>query len=63
MRMCEEAFEQDALLTQEDLATLLDCDVRTIRDDQKHYQTQYNILIPTRGNKCDIGQGIALLRI
>lgn len=58
MRMCEEAFEQDALLTQEDLATLLDCDVRTVRGDQKHYQTQYNILIPTRGNKCDIGPGI-----
>jgi hypothetical protein len=57
-RMCEEAFEQDALLTQEDLATLLDCDVRTIRADQQNYQTQYGILLATRGNKCDIGPGV-----
>jgi len=28
--MREEAFEQGVLLTQEDLSTLLDCDVRTI---------------------------------
>lgn len=58
MRMCEEAFEQDTLLTQEDLATILDTDVKTIRNDQKRYQKKYDILIPTRGNKCDIGPGI-----
>jgi hypothetical protein len=58
MRMCEEAFEQETLLTQEDLGVLLDCDPRTIRNDQKRYQTRYNILIPTRGYKCDIGPGI-----
>jgi len=57
-RMCEEAFSQGTLLTQEDLATLLDCDVRTIRNDQKLYQQKYGILIATRGNKCDIGPGI-----
>lgn len=57
-RMCEEAFTQGTLLTQEDLATLLDCDVRTIRGDQKHYQEKYGILLATRGNKCDIGPGI-----
>jgi len=57
-RMCEEAFTQGALLTQEDLATLLDCDVRTIRNDQKNYQAKYGILLATRGNKCDIGPGI-----
>jgi hypothetical protein len=57
-RMCEEAFEQGTLLTQEDLATLLDCDTRTIRDDQKRYQEQHDILISTRGNKRDIGPGV-----
>lgn len=57
-RMCEEAFAQGTLLTQEDLATLLDCDVRTIRADQKRYQEKYGILLATRGNKCDIGPGI-----
>ena len=58
MRMCTEAFEQETLLTQEDLAELLDCDARTIRNDQQRFQKQHDILIPTRGNKCDIGPGI-----
>ncbi len=57
-RMCEEAFAQGTLLTQEDLATLLDCDVRTIRNDQKHYQEKHGVLLATRGNKCDIGPGV-----
>lgn len=58
LRMCEEAFEQGALLTQEDLAVILDCDVRTIRGDQQRYQKEHGVLIPTRGNKCDIGPGM-----
>lgn len=57
-RMTEEAFEQGTLLTQEDLALILDCDVRTIRGDQQRYQKEHGILIPTRGNKCDIGPGM-----
>ena len=40
------------------MATLLDCDTRTIRDDQKRYQEQYGVLISTRGNKRDIGPGV-----
>lgn len=58
MRMCSEAFEQGALLTQEDLSVLLDCDVRTVRGDQKRFQDEHGILVPTRGNKCDIGPGV-----
>lgn len=58
MRICTEAFDQGTLLTQEDLAELLDCDARTIRNDQQRFQKQYDILIPTRGNKCDIGPGM-----
>lgn len=58
MRMTTEALDQGALLTQEDLATLLDSDVKTIRTDIKRYQQKLSILIPTRGNKKDIGPGI-----
>ncbi len=46
------------MLTQEDLATLPDSDPKTIRKDIKRYQRKYGILIPTRGNKKDIGPGI-----
>lgn len=58
MRICTEALDQGTLLTQEDLATLLDSDVKTIRNDIKRYQKRFNIVIPTRGNKKDIGPGI-----
>jgi hypothetical protein len=58
MRMATEALDQGTLLTQEDLATLTDSDPKTIRTDIKRYQQQNKILIPTRGNKKDIGPGI-----
>ena len=58
MRMTAEAMEQGALLTVEDLAMILDCDEKTIRLDIKGFQGKHNILIPTRGNKKDIGPGI-----
>ncbi len=58
VRMCLEARDQDALLTQEDLATLLDCDVKTIRNDIKAYQEQTGLMVQTRGTVCDIGPGV-----
>lgn len=58
MRMASEALDQGALLTQEDLATLTDSDVKTIRMDIKRIQQERGILVPTRGNKKDIGPGI-----
>lgn len=58
MRIATEAMDQGALLTQEDLATLLDSDVKTVRTDIKRYQQKLGILVPTRGNKKDIGPGI-----
>lgn len=58
MRMAVEALDQGTLLTQEDLATLTDSDVKTIRSDMKRYQKHYDVLIPTRGNKRDIGPGV-----
>lgn len=57
MRMTVEAQDQQALLTQEDLAVILDTDVRTIRRDiQAHSKQQ--IAVPTRGQQKDIGPGV-----
>lgn len=58
VRITQEAMDQGALLTQEDLALLLDCDVKTVRTDIKRYREKYGIVIPTRGNKKDIGPGL-----
>ena len=45
-------------MTQEDIAIRLDCDVKTIRTDIKRYQQKHDVIIPTRGNKKDIGPGL-----
>jgi len=58
LRITQEAVDQGALLTQEDLAMLLDCDVKTIRTDIKRYRQKHGVVIPTRGNKKDIGPGL-----
>ena len=58
LRMCTEAFEQGTLLTQEDLGAILDCNERTIRNDMKRFQEEHGVIVPTRGNKCDIGPGV-----
>lgn len=55
MRLCEEAREQNGLLTQEDLSALLSCDVRTVRRDIKHLKEKCEIMVPTRGHQKDIG--------
>ena len=56
-RMAVEAQDQQALLTQEDLAEILDTDVRTIRRDIK-YLREKGISVPTRGQQKDIGPGV-----
>lgn len=56
-RMAVEAQDQQALLTQEDLAEILDSDVRTIRRDIQQLR-QRGILVPTRGQQKDIGPGV-----
>jgi DNA-binding transcriptional regulator YhcF (GntR family) len=55
--MAVEAQEQQALLTQEDLAEILDTDVRTIRRDIQQLR-QSGIFVPTRGQQKDIGPGV-----
>lgn len=57
MRISEEAKAQGGLLTQEDLAHLLMCDVRTIRRDIGKLKKD-GIVIPTRGTVNDIGPGV-----
>lgn len=56
-RMSDEARLQGALLTQEDLAEILDTDVRTIRRDMQELREQ-GLLVPTRGQQKDIGPGV-----
>ena len=57
LRMSTEAKDQQALLTQEDLAEILGSDVRTIRRDI-HELNQQQICVPTRGQQKDIGPGV-----
>jgi biotin operon repressor len=57
LRMAGEAQEQRAYLSQEDLALLLDCDVRTIRADIRRL-AQRGLTVPTRGTARDIGPGV-----
>jgi len=57
LRITEEAREQEGLLSQEDLARILMCDVRTIRRDIKSLRKK-EIIVPTRGQVKDIGPGL-----
>lgn len=57
-RISEEAREQGGLLTQEDLSSLLNVDVRTIRRDIRDLRNK-GIIIATRGQQKDIGPGVS----
>ncbi len=57
MRITLEAKEQGGLLSQEDLATLLMSDVRTIRRDVQQLKEE-GLTVPTRGTVKDIGPGV-----
>ena len=57
LRMTDEAIEQNGLLSQEDLAEILMCDVRTIRRDIAYFR-KIGIIVPTRGAVKDIGPGV-----
>ncbi len=56
VRMSEEAMDQGGLLTQEDLARLLQTDVRTIRRDVAALRGQGE-WVPTRGMIKQVGRG------
>jgi hypothetical protein len=58
VRWTEEAREQGGLLSQEDLAQLLSCDVRTVRRDVAEFRS-LGIVIATRGQQKDIGPTVS----
>ena len=58
VRITEEAKTQEGYLTQEDLAEILMCDVRTIRRDIRDLK-EIGIILPTRGQQKDIGPGVS----
>jgi len=57
-RLTQEAQEQGALLTQEDLARLLCASRSTIKRDIAHLRAE-GIDVPTRGQVKDIGKGVS----
>jgi hypothetical protein len=58
LRLTEEAYEQGALLTHEDLACLLSSSLATIKRDVRELrQQEFNV--PTRGQVKDIGKGVS----
>jgi len=57
MRITDQTREQGGLLSQEDLAEILMCDVRTIRRDIEALR-QRQIIVATRGQVRDIGPGV-----
>ncbi len=58
MRITEEAREQGGLLSQEDLAAILDSDVRTVRRDIRSLRDA-GVVVATRGQQKDIGPGVS----
>lgn len=58
LRLSQEARDQGALLTQEDLAMLLCVTTRTIKRDIKELKAQGHV-VPTRGTVQDIGPGVS----
>jgi len=58
VRMTEEAYDQGALLTHEDLACLLCSSLATIKRDVKELRAQ-DVHVPTRGQIKDIGKGVS----
>jgi len=63
IRFIKEAYQQDAVLTSEDLLILLALDEAYITDWIKAYQNKTGQILPTRGNIADIGPGITHKRI
>jgi len=57
-RLTQEAQEQGALLTQEDLARLLCASRSTVKRDIAHLRAE-GIDVPTRGQVKDIGKGVS----
>ena len=57
-RLCQEAHDQGALLTQEDLAVLLTTSVTTVKRHLRRLRAS-EVHPPTRGQQHDIGPGVS----
>lgn len=55
-RITEEAYDQEALLTEEDISTILRCSLRTVKRDIRALKDQ-EIFIPIRGDIIGTGRG------
>jgi len=58
VRWCDEAFDQGALLSQLDLAVLLNCCDAVVSDYANEYQRTSGRILPTRGNIHDLSGAI-----
>jgi hypothetical protein len=58
LRLTAEAREQGGVLSQEDLGSLLSCDVRTVRRSCAQIRKVSNAPVETRGTVEDIGPGV-----
>ena len=58
VRWCEEAFDQGALLSQLDLAVLLNCCDAVVSNYANEYQRTSGKILPTRGNIHDLSGAI-----
>ena len=58
VRLCNEAYEQGALLTQADIGVLLGKSPHAVSNYVQQYQREQDEILPTRGNIHDIGPGI-----
>ena len=56
--LTEEARDQNGLFSQEYLAQILTCDVRTVRGDIQTLRDKQGIHTPTRGQQKDITPGV-----
>ncbi len=55
-RITEEAYDQEALLTEDDISIILRCSLRTVKRDIKHLKDQ-EIFVPIRGDIIGTGRG------
>ena len=62
-RLCHQAYEQDGLLSNCDLAELLCTSDATIADALSRYEDQNDVIVPRRANLHDVGTGLTHKRI
>jgi biotin operon repressor len=57
-RLLKEAYSQNGVLTQADVAEILGVSAGTIGKDIQEYQNEYNMILPYRGTIHDIGPSL-----